>query len=210
MTSTAMLYEWRLGFDILASGAAPGFTDGQVYAILNKSQDYIIKECLEKKDLLSINTIIIDSSVAASGGTNKLYYRALPADYWLYIESHSGLTRTALGNSGFIPTLVIATETSITNEPIDPDQAVNFLPSAFNSLRIFKSPKVYPETNNLYVIADDYTTIVNIILRYARKRATIANAVDCELPEIMHRKVVDKAIDIAKTIINVQTPQDNS
>lgn len=207
MDSATLLYNFRIGFDIIASGAAPGFTDTQVYSILNRAEDELVLKAITEKDFISINTILVDSSVGISGGTDKLYYRALPADYWMYIESHSGLTRTALGNSGFFPTLAIASEKQITNEYIEAEQAINFLASSFNSLRIFKAPKSYVLNGNLYVIADDYTTIINIILRYIRKRTLISSSATSELPEVMHRLIVDKAIDIAKVIINSQNPQ---
>lgn len=205
-----MLYEWRLGAEVFASGAAPGFPNTQVYSLLNRAQDYVIKERIASGDYGSLFPILVDSSTAASGGTNKLYYRAVPADYWIYITSHSILTRTAIDNSGFIPSHVISSEVAIQNDTIEADAAIKFLPSSFNSQRIFKEPKSYIIDNNLYVIADDYSTITNIIMRYIRRRATIDGSTICELPEVLHRAVVDKAIDIAKDIINVQNPQSDN
>ena len=210
MTPAEMLYNWKLGFEVIASGAAPGFTNTQVYSLLNRAQDYVIKERVTSGDYGSLFPILVDSSVAASGGINKLYYRAVPADYWIYITSHSTLTRTAIDNSGFIPTHLISSEVAIQNDIIEPDNAVKFLPSSFNSQRIFKEPKSYILDNNLYVIADDYSTITNIIMRYIRKRVDIDGSTTCELPEVLHRVVVDKAIDLAKVIINVQNPQSDN
>lgn len=210
MNGPTMLYEWRLGADVIASGAAPGFTNTQVYSLLNRAQDYIIKERVTSGDYGSLFPILVDSSAAASGGTNKLYYRAVPADYWIYITSHSTLTRASIDNSGFIPDHTISSEVAIQNDTIEADAAIKFLPSSFNSQRIFKEPKSYILNNNLYVIADDYSTVTNIVMRYIRKRATIDGSTTCELPEVLHRAVVDKAIDIAKVIINVQEPQSNN
>lgn len=209
MTPSEMIYNWKLGFEVIASGAAPGFTSTQIYSLLNRAQDYVINELVATRDFGSLFPILVDSSASASGGSNKLYYRTIPADYWIYLTSHSTVTRTAIDNSGFIPTHVISSETAIQNDVIDPNQAVAFLPSSFNSQRIFKEPKAYIADSKLNIIVDDYSTVTNIIMRYVRKRADITNSVSCELPEVMHRKVVDKAIDLAKVIINVQELQSN-
>lgn len=210
MTPAEMLYSWKLGFEVIASGAAPGFTNTQVYSLLNRAQDYVIKERVTSRDYGSLFTLLTDNSAGASGGGNKLYYRDMPADYWIYLMSHSTITRTALDTTGFISSHLISSEVFIQNDLIEPDQAIKFLPSSFNSERIFKEPKAYLTTNRLNVIADDYTTVNLITIRYIRKRADIDGSTTCELPEALHRAVVDKAIDIAKVIINIQEPQSDN
>jgi len=211
MTNTEMLYEFRLGADVIASGAAPGFTDTQVYALLNRSQDYIIKDLYNEKNYLLLEEIVTTDSVAATyTGSNKVYYRALPADYWLYIDSYSSLTRTAMSATGFIPTQFISSAQPLKNFVVSRDKATEILSSVFNSSRIFKNPKCYIEDNKLTVLGDDYTTITNISLIYVKKRTDISSINNCELQESLHRRIVDKAIDISKVVFNIQETQSSN
>lgn len=213
MNGAAMVSEFRLGFDVIASNAAPGFTDIEIYSLLNRGQDYVINELLINRDFKNLFPIFVDYGTPVNGGGSN-FYITLPSQYWAYVSSFSTLTRSPINNSGFISSHEITVGESIENELIPPEQAIHFFPSSFNSLRIFKNPKIYIHNyagnNVLEAITDDYTTISYIAIRYIRKRVDISNSVSCELPEVLHRIVVDKAIDIAKTIINIQESQDTT
>lgn len=211
MTGSQMLYEWRLGFDVIASGAAPGFTNTQVYAILNRAQDDIILELVNSKEYTKLIPLVTGATLPLVGISDKLCWINVPSDYWLYLNSYSTLNRVSLGNSasGFIPEYTVDSGELFRNELINPEQAVNYKPSSFNNYRLFKEPKTYIEGNRLYTIMDDFMTISEITLQYVRKRADVSDSVSCELPEVTHRFIVNRAIDIAKLIINSQNQQNN-
>lgn len=206
MTGAQMITEWRLGFDVIASSAAPGFIDSEVYSLLNRGYDYVILDLYKQRELKLLQSLIKEATVSLSLSAN-IYSGSLPADYWLPYNVTTTVTRTGLTSTGFIPTHTNVSGVVLDCDIIDPKEAIQFLPSSFNSLRIWKNPKAYLETNNINIIVDDYTTITDNKVIYVKKRLDISNSQSCELQESLHRLIVDKAIDIAKTIINIQEPQ---
>jgi hypothetical protein len=206
MTPAELLYNFKIGFDVISSGAAPGFTDGEIYSLLNRGQDYLILDLYKQKELKLLQSLIKESTTTLTLASN-IYSGSLPLDYWLLYNVSTTVTRTSLTSTGFIPTHTNVSGVVLDCDIVDPKEALQFLPSSFNSLRIWKNPKVYLETNNINIIVDDYTTITDNKVIYIKKRLDISGAQTCELQESLHRLVVDKAIDIAKTIINIQEPQ---
>ena len=206
MTSSELVYNFRIGFDIIASGAAPGFTDVEIYSLLNRGQDYLILDLYKQKELKLLQSLIKEDAATLTLASN-IYSGSLPVDYWLLYNVSTTVTRTSLTSTGFIPTHENVSGVVLDCDIIDPKEALQFLPSSFNSLRVWKNPKVYLETNNINIIVDDYTTITDNKVIYIKKRLDISNSQTCELQESLHRLVVDKAIDIAKTIINIQEMQ---
>jgi hypothetical protein len=206
MTGAEMLYEWELGFDVIASNAAPGFTSTEKYALLNRGQDYIILDFYKQKDFVSLQSLLVNSNVTISSST-RYSSGILPANYWLLNKVNVKVTRSALTNTGFIPSHTNV-DVYLECEEIDFKNSYKYFTSSFNNFRFWKEPKFYLSNKTIYIIPDDYTTLsTTAILFYIRKRLDISASQSCELQESFHRLVVDKAIDIAKTIINVQEPQ---
>lgn len=209
MDGATMLSEFRLGFDVIASNAAPGFTDTEIYSLLNRGQDYIILDLYKQRNFELLQSLIKEGAIAFSS-SSEYRYGVLPIDYWLYITLSVIAIRTAATSTGFIPSFVDNSGSRVDCDLIDPKEALQFLASPFNRYRIWKNPKAYLEGNYIRVIMDNFSTTSSGNLTYIKKRASISNSVSCELQESLHRLVVDKAIDIAKTIINIQEPQSTS
>lgn len=221
MNGATMLSEFRLGFDIIASGAAPGFEDTQVYSILNRAQDYIIDELYDKKDLINLGALVKNYAVVSGGLAYNFGedtpYALLPTDYWLYVNSFSIYYRT----EGFSSTGIVK---SITGSALSPMTEEN-IHISFPEFEKIQKNTLYDENfylkklicttgipygvpSQALLLKKDYNTVLlDINLIYIKKRATISTSTSCELQEQMHRKVVDKAIDTAKVIINIQEPQ---
>ena len=93
MTPSELLYNFRIGFDVISSGAAPGFTDAEVYSLLNRGQDYVILDLYKQKELKLLQSLIKEVGVSLTL-TSNVYFGDLPADYWLPYNITTTVTRT--------------------------------------------------------------------------------------------------------------------
>jgi hypothetical protein len=213
MTGAQQISEFKIGFDVISSNAAPGFTDSEIYSLLNRGQDYIILDLYKQKNWDLLGTLIYEDGNTPISQGLSVYTISNFNNYWLYVSSYSIVHRLPLPSTGFMTSLGV-TDVSyrkFTNDFISVEEKEKYLTSPFNLNRIFKNPKFFIANNEYNVILDDYTNAISFIMvRYIRKRLDISSSQSCELQESLHRLVVDKAIDIAKTIINIQEPQSTS
>jgi len=200
-----MLYEFRLAFDVLASNAAPGFTDTEIYSLLNKAEDYLVLELVNTKKYDLVYTLISNNTPTTASGGSGLYYISLPVDYWLPLETYSSITRIGFTNSGFVPTQAMSGE-MIKNIPIDAKDNFKYLQSAFNGNKIYKFPYAYVEGTNQYVISDLLTTVNDINIKYIKSRTAIGSSTNSELPIAAHRLIVDQAVKYAQESVFSQLP----
>lgn len=204
MTGAEMITNWKIGFDIISSSAAPGFTDTEIYSLLNKAEDYLVLESYKNKQWENIHTIIRNYYTVPVGSTGG-YSVALPSSYYLGIDSASFINRIAIPSTGFIST------STITNKVIDNIDLKNkntflFYKDAFNAGKIYKNPYVYIEGGVINIICDLYTTIVGVSIHYIMDRVLISSSSSSQLPKVMHRIIVDQAIKFAQESIFSQLP----
>ena len=211
MTGPEMVYEWKLGFDIFASGAAPGFTTTQVYAILNRAQDYIIDELYTNNQFDLFGSIIIyDYFISGGSASDTSVTVSLPSNYWKFISAKARVTKSAFSTTGIVKSRTdrrLEKVEFVSQDEFEKiDQDITYIGGDLK--RYFDKPFATIYSSTIKVRGDVYSTFDPVLfLTYLKKRSDITASVDCELSEKIHRQVVDKAIDIAKTTINIQEPQ---
>jgi len=201
-----MLTEFRIGLDAIATSSTPGFLDEEVYSLLNKAEDYIILESYKSKEYNNIYTLVKETtSILLPSPVVGVRSNALPNDFWLYVESYSSMTRSGIDTSGFIPNLIM-NGSLIENLLIDAKDARKYAYTAFNTNKIIRQPYCYYSGNNINFITDDYTTTLSYVLKYIKKKLIISSTINSELPESIHRVVVDQAIKLAQQSLFSQLP----
>ena len=217
MTGPEMVIQWKNDFDVLASGAAPGFEDSEIYSMLNRAYDSLILNLYKAKDWTTLQALINDvsytSSVSVSQGDSVFSY-PLPgfsgdtnSPFWLYVDSYSTVTRSAIPNTGFIQSLASNSPMEISNMEVDITDFKDLTVTVFNPMTIFKNPYVNLNSNQLNVVVDSYTTLTGISFIYVRKFLPISATQSCELQESLHKTVVALAVEFARKAINIKEPQ---
>ena len=202
MTGPDMIYQWKVEFDVIASGAAPGFEDSEIYILLNKAYDSLILELYKNKDWLSLQTIS-DSVACILSETSYI----VPSLFWLYIDSYSLMTRASILSTGFIQNLNTSDYTIVSNKLVSPENFLKYRQTVFNSNEIIKNPYVHLIKNIISIIVDIYTTLKGVVITFVRKPLLISNNQSCELQESFHKTIVTIAVDLAKQSISIKEPK---
>jgi hypothetical protein len=203
MTTSEMIQNFRMAYDIV-NLEGPGYDDEEVLVFLNTSQDIEVKKeaAIRRWTYISnlISNITLNTSVPA--WSLYQYHRivSVPSETYLaYIGSKSKIERTIfkpLNGAEWVDNILIPKENSgryISNT---------------NNWPILLNPRVYEEaTGNVSVIYDKNTTFSgsnDFILEYIRKPSQITLISPCEVNEVMHERIVNTAVDLAKKVFTVQ------
>ena len=181
---------------------------------------------VDQKQKKTITTYTYSSDIDVFNTDNTSVRAKLPANYFLYIRSNSQISK----NYKIETEIEVESNFVITpNKTIREDDAEKII-STFYNKTILRNPYVLLNSGNeadtvdntyINVIHDEYTTIKKLDLVYYRKplkfdvigvdNVLILNA--CELPENVHREIVELAVDMfiteAKYRLNMKQPEQN-
>lgn len=224
-----MMYEFLVGYDIIANFEAPGYEPKEVSTFLTKAQEEIVFSMLGRKDSYTeefkktINKLktIVEISNTSFSNPSGMYPNGtlveLPAAVMLVYNDRVNMTATA---NHFYPLHVF---TDIAVLPIDDDYYHANKKNPFkkpNDELVWRLDQGTATLKHHIYILPEYCTLVKVILHYYRKPEPIiiassayvagdgaidgkswsnytVNGLDCELDPFIHRKIVDKAIQLA-------------
>jgi hypothetical protein len=232
MTTQEMIDAFLLEYDLNGSGAVAGFTDDEILDFLNKAQLELVKKGVTTHGP-EIFEVLIDNQIGtlvniSTGGylfPNSYIMKydpigagleadmySKPDDYLFYISSRSFYTRTAY------PAMPISGW--VKNMEVKKENLEKYLASSTNT-PIFYNPVVVITSNNITVILDGYSSVVddqigdvqdvngtgvtNFMLSYVRrplKMRLLPTVYDCELNERWHQDIVDAAVMNALYVTN--------
>ena len=203
MTTLEMMKNFRIGYDIVNLGG-PGYEDEEILILLNQAQSVELLKEIAIKRWSFITKLIVNEQGAF---TTKATYIAgdhvvsyTPQDtYIAYVASLTNLKNQIITtNYQYVENILISKENS-----------GKYITSAINTPIMLK-PRVYEDAESaatsLTVIYDSYTTIdpgaTGFKVSYVRKPVDITLAVNCEINAILHDRIINTAIDLAKKVIN--------
>jgi len=219
MTAAQMATNVKLGLDKSNALDYPSFTNSEIDLWLNISQDRFVKQRLygdepKKKSIINstkrlddLKTIMERGILPTAVGNNRndggIAYD-LPADYLLYVDSETKITRANL--------MVDATARYVRNRLIIHKDLDKVLRTAYNN-PILRRPCVLIENDDddalqgsLYIYKDEDTTITEETLIYIRTYDAIVNpATPSELPDHTHQEIVDMTVNLL--IENIESPR---
>lgn len=202
MTSAEMIQVFGVGYDIV-NLEGPGYEDEEILVLLNQAQSIEVLKEVSLRRWTNITNIIENEEgllVAAPHSYGTSYSYTPTEDYIGYISSKTKVTRAT-----YKPITIAGW---ISNKLITKEASGRYITNAINR-PIILEPVVYEdEDQTLTVLIDQHTTVAGVAdfyLEYVRKPIDIETAVDCEVNEILHDRIVQTAIDLAK---NVQNPNE--
>jgi len=223
MTIGRMHIEFKAGFDKSESLSYPDFRPEEIDLFLNRATESVVKqrysgnnlrresveETQKRRDDLRTLTTSYASSAFFTNADNKPNgtFIGLPDDYWFALEEEVNISY--LDCHDHIVNNVRASVKPITHDRYNKIKLDPF--NKPNKIEIVSVPFGLPtggqgtRTNEL--ITDDTTTLNAYYLRYIRKpvEVSLANNIDSDLSEHMHREIVDYAVNLA--IENVESPR---
>ena len=202
MTSAEMIQVFEVGYDIV-NLEGPGYEDTEILVLLNQAQSIEVFKEIGLKRWTNITNIIENEEgvlVVAPHSYDTCYSFTPDEDYIGYISSKTKVTRAT-----YKPITVAGW---ISNKLIPKELSGRYITNAL-SRPIILEPVVYEDGDQLLtILIDQHTTVAgtaDFYLEYIRKPVDITGAVDCEINEILHDRIVQTAIDLAK---NVQNPNE--
>ena len=199
MTTAEMISAFEVSYDI-ANLEGPPYEDPEILIALNKAQIIEVLNEVKIRRWTNITNIIENEAglLVVSPHNYERSYSYTPAQTYIgYISSKTKVTR--------ITYKPIAVAGWIENKPITKEQSGKYITNALNR-PIILQPVVYEdEDNTLTVLIDQHTTVAGVAdfyLEYVRLPVDITAGVSCEINEILHERIVQTAVDIAKNIIN--------
>lgn len=213
MTSAELISKFKIRLEAVASASAPGFTNTEIYSLLNTAENEIIKKYSQLGDYKSIYTVVrtyggsISSMTLPSG--ESVYGISIPSvtssPIRFFVDAMVRITRTE-------PTI---TSEFVRAEIISTSDISKFVTTNFNR-PYFKYPKIvfgYQASTAPYsyiiAIPDAYTTNIDQIqLTYVLAQIGIDESNTSILPEFLHDDLVDLAVNMAaESIFKTKIPQ---
>lgn len=223
MTIGRMHIEFKAGFDKSESLSYPDFRPEEIDLFLNKATESIVKqrysgnnlrresveETQKRRDDLRMLTKNYTSTNITNTAENKPngFFVGLPSDYWFTLEEEVSISY--LDCHGTILNDVRASVKPITHDRYNKIKLDPF--NKPNKIELVSLPYGYSTTSQAMkneIITDSPTTLLNAYyLRYIKKpvEVSLANNIDSDLSEHMHREIVDYAVNLA--IENVESPR---
>jgi len=215
MTVQEMKDEFLVGYDKVASLAAPGFEDSEISHFLSQAQERFVKQHYHprgnkyqegfdesekrKKDLSNIlrqTQPILSVDQTDVVGENSFLYD-MPEDYWLTTMEWLITDDTCNNRKKVIP----KTHDEYFEEVDNPFEK----PDSSRAWRLEISPNGDITRHEIITNGDYNITSYNV--RYVKQLTdiSITNDVDCELHPMTHREIVNMAVTIA--LENQQEPR---
>lgn len=182
---------------------------------------------VDQKQKKTITTYTYSSDIDVFNTDNTSARVKLPINYFLYIRSNSLISK----NYKIDTEIAVESDFVITPNKTIREDDVEKIISTFYNKAILRNPYVVlnsgneaDSVNNTYinVIHDEYTTIKKLDLVYYRKplKFDVIDADNiiildtCELPENVHREIVELAVEMfiteAKYRLNMKQPASNN
>ena len=210
MTAAEMKLQFLAQYDAATSLSAPGWEDDEISSFINKATKDIITELYNKKELVHLSNLILTKTnlalTTATGITNASYCDIHSYSYLYFLTGRLKLTRTV--------SPIITVGEYIPSEEIDETVAPKFFQTAFNKVW-FRYPKCYLRTpfvnpngftySTLMFLYDSYTTPLYGEFTYISVPVSvdIAGGVDSNMNEVLHKDIIDKAVEEAVKSIKV-------
>jgi hypothetical protein len=207
MTTLEMIKNFRIGYDLINLGG-PGYEDEEILILLNQAQSIeVLKEVALKRWTFITHLIeneegqlAIKNTYAGDGSDKVMSYTPHPTTYYIaYVAS-----LTHLKNS-----FITVSYQWVENILVSKENAGKYMTSLINTPILLK-PRVFEDSESgspsLTLIYDSYTTVndgaTGFKCSYIRKPTDIPLATHSEVNEILHDRIVNSAIDLAKKVIN--------
>jgi hypothetical protein len=210
MTVTQMIDAWLIEYDRIIAQVAQSYTDDEIISFLNRAQEEVVGELYQSRhyDLLgslyTIATVASPTSMSTFGIPNGYYVLrsddiSFPLGVMFFVDVSVTATRTNLP-AGSEVTLA---------EWIDRDVAKHYIKDLSNNQVLFRIPKIYTQGQYLVVLVDAFTNApssinvqfirypLNLVKSGAVSQTTTTTS---ELPALLHKSIVTKAVYIAKEI----------
>ena len=200
MTSAEMITNFKIGYDII-NLEVPGYEDSEILVFLNQAQIIELTKEISLRRWTFISNIIENTTYNTSVGTFQYTRVVTPTanDYIAYINSKSKITRATFK--------MIAVADWVDNIFIRKEDSGKYISNS-NNYPILLNPRVFEEINGtIGVIYDRNTTFSganDFVLEYVRRPVDITAGVDCEINTILHERIVNTAVDLAKKPFNPQ------
>jgi len=202
MTTAEMITAFNVHYDIV-NLEGPGYEDSEILVLLNQSQSIEVLKEVAKRNWTVLSNLLVNEQGTLAAGLNynytKLFTPAPSTEYMAYISSKSKVTRA---NYRAITT---AGGEWIENIPIEKELSGKYLTNTINQ-PILLQPRVFEDTlKKITVIYDKNTTFAganDFYLEYVRKPDDITSIADCEVNDILHERIVNTAVSLAKKVFN--------
>jgi hypothetical protein len=220
MTSNEMQYEFNVLYDKISSAGSPGYTDKEVGVLLTKAQQTYLQEIFDpyksfeetekrRKDFgLLKHPFTGTLSTSQTGIHTNGYLYELPTDVLYVVQEEAVITASGTCYNGTTVKIKPVTEDeynlNIKNPYRKPSPAHLVWRMDFNNPNDLQVPRHELITDGTFTITTyrgRYLKNPQDIVPYNNDGTTTA-AVNCELPEIAHRPIVDIAVRMATAITN--------
>ena len=228
MNISRMHIEFKAGFDKSESLSYPDFRPEEIDLFINKAIENIVKqkysgnnlkresveETQKRRDdlrMLTKNYITSTFTVNADNKPNGSFVQ-LPSDYWFTLEEEVDISYLDCHNN-------VVSNVRASVKPITHDRYNKIKIDPFNKpnkIEVVSLPfgvssglqtQAFSEAQKNEIITDSTTTLNAYYLRYIKKpvEVSLANNIDCDLSEELHREIIDAAVNLA--IENVESPR---
>jgi hypothetical protein len=230
MTVVEMIHSFWLKAKTLDVTNVEAVKSFDVVTLLNNSVDILIDELVRQKAWQYLRPISVSYTYTVSGTTPVFdisYSHGIQASsdhtrvckldaigtttpfytFRNYIRSQSKITRSA------VPAI---TDQLVANEEI-PQELIHEVETSGTNVPMFTNPKAVLEGSYLIVIGDGYTTVSEVTVVFVRIPSILDPTVTtiwqdgvrgvvttCELPTELHQRIVDIAVDMYYSKVNVE------
>jgi len=203
MTSTEMIQNFKMHYDIV-NLEGPGYEDEEILVFLNQAQIIEVMKEVSLKRWTYISNIIENEMMSTTipVWSNYINFRCVTPtlnSYIGYVSSKSKIVRDTFKTTPAVQW--------VDNILIKKEVSGKYLTNALNRVLLLV-PRVYEdEDGTISIIHDSYTTFNgtdDFTLEYVHLPVKIEVAVDCEVNEIIHERIVTAAVDLAKKVFNPQ------
>lgn len=198
MTTAEMIIAFNVNYDIV-NLEGPGYEDEEILVLLNQSQSIEVLKEVSKRNWTVLSNLLVNEQGTLAAGLNYNYTKLFtPAQEYIgYISSKSKVTRT-----NYRP---ITIAEWVENIPIEKELSGKYLSNTINQ-PILLQPRVFEDIlKKITVIYDKNTTFAganDFYLEYVRKTVDISAIQDCEVNKILHDRIVNTAVSLAKKVFN--------
>lgn len=200
MTTAEMITAFEVNYDIV-NLEGPGYEDDEILVLLNQAQSVeVLKEVYKRNWTVLSNLLENEQGTLAAGLNYSNTMLFTPAEEYIgYVSSKSKVTR-----ANYRPITTAGGEW-VENIFIRKEVSGKYLTNTINK-PILLQPRVFEDTlKKITVIHDSNTTFAganDFYLEYVRKPVDIEELVDCEVNEVLHDRIVNTAVSLAKKVFN--------
>jgi hypothetical protein len=198
MTTAEMITAFEVNYDIV-NLEGPGYEESEELVLLNQAQILEVMKEIEKRNWTILSNLLVNEQGTLAAGLNYNYTKLFtPAQEYIgYISSKTKITRSTYR--------IITPAEWVENIYITKEVSGKYLTNTLN-FQILLQPRVFEDTlKKITVIYDRHTTVAganDFYLEYIRRPIDIETGVNCEVNEILHERIVNTAVNLAKKVFN--------